>query len=193
MPNETGAEILARIKPKLDEDWTEICLRPDLVAEFEELESDLVEAQTRVGPRRNADGITKRAIELAKKVEAARELIEESAVKFHFRALSRDAFRDLTDRPENAPRRGDQVDMMVGYNRDAVGDALVRASMVEPTFDDDSWPALVEVVSIGEWNRLRQVAEKVNGSVVTESPKSQLASRILSSHAASSKPQPTSE
>jgi hypothetical protein len=83
--------------------------------------------------------------------------------------------------------------MMVGYNRDAVGDALVRASMVEPTFDDESWPALVEVVSIGEWNRLRQVAEKVNGSVVTESPKSPLASRILSSHAASSKPQPTSE
>lgn len=190
---ESGAEILARIKPKLDEDWTEICLRPDLIAAFEELESELAEAQTAVGPRRNADGITKRAIELAEQVQAAEDAISESAVKFVFRALSRDRFRDLTDQPENLPRVGDQLDMMVGYNREAVGDALVRASMVDPEFDDESWATLVEVCSIGEWNRLRQVAEKVNGSVVTESPKSPLASRILSSRAKASEPQPASE
>lgn len=190
---ETGAEILARIKPKLYEDWTEICLRPDLVAQFEELESELAEATAKQGPRRNADGITKRAVELAEQVAAAEQAITESAVRFEFRGLSKDAFRDLIDQPESAPRRGDQMDALVGYNRDAVGDALIRASLVSPEFDDESWTALVSVCSIGEWNRLRQVAEKVNGSVVTESPKSLLASRILSSRAKSSEPQPASE
>ena len=178
---ETGAEILARIKPKLDEDWVEISLRPDLIAELEELTAELAESSLEDAkrPKRNADApASEWTVILAQQVAAAEQLIEESAVRFAFRALPRDKFRELAD--NHPPRPLDQYDAIAGYNREALSDALVQASMLEPVFDVDSWLQLVEVVSVGEWNRLRQVAEQVNGSVVTESPKSALASRILS-------------
>lgn len=187
---ETGAEILARIQPRLDEDWTEICLRPDLVAEYEELSDKLEQAQFKPGPKRNADGTTRESKALAKQVEAVRAQIGESAVKFVFRGLARDKFRALCD--EHPPNRKDQMDMVVGYDRAALGDSLVHASLVEPAFDADSWKTLLDSISIGEWNELRRCAEKVNGSVVTESPKAGLASRILSSPGRGSKPQPDS-
>ena len=188
---ETGAEILARIKPRLDEDWTEICLRPDLIAEHDEAKERLAEAQVRVGPERLADGNTAESVELAEKVQALEVLIAESSVAFRFRGLSRDKFRVICD--EHPPRPTNSYDLAVGYNTEALGDALVEASLIEPVFDDAAWAELVEVISIGEWNELRRCAEKVNGSVVTEAPKSALASRILSSRANGSEPQPPSE
>ncbi len=188
---ETLAELLARIGPKLDEDWTEICLRPDLVAEAEELDDKLTAAQVKPGPRRNSDGTTAEARRIAKEFEAVSKQIAESAVRFTFRGLPKDEFRALCD--QHPPRRGDQGDAFVGYDRNSLGDALVKASVIEPIFDETSWAALLEVVTIGEWNEMRRRAEKVNGSVVTEAPKSLLASRILSSRASTSKPLPASE
>ena len=188
---ETGAEILARIQPKLDEDWTEICLRPDLVAEFEELNDKLEQAQIKPGPKRNSDGTTRESRALAKQVEALRQQIADSAVTFRFRGLPKDKFRALCD--GFPPRRGDQIDLAVGYDRAALGDALVKAALVEPDFDDESWDLLVGTITIGEWNELRRCAEKVNGSVVTEAPKAGLASRILSSAASGSRQRPDSE
>jgi hypothetical protein len=182
---ETGAEILARINPQLDEDWVEICLRPDLVAELEELYSELLDAETQDAqrPARNT-GVAPSdwTIVLAQQVEAARYLIEESAVRFVFRGLPKDKFRALCD--EHPPRPNDATDAYVGYDRVSLGDALVRASLLEPVFDAESWPDLVKVIAVGEWNRMRQYAEKVNGSVVTEAPKAPRASAILSSVAA---------
>lgn len=180
---ETGAEILARIKPKLDEDWVEICLRPDLAVEHEELDSDLQESKINDAKRPLRNGMeappSEKTVDLEARVLALEEEMIESSVKFAFRALSRDKFRALCD--QHPPRRGDQYDTAVGYNRSGLGDALVRASLVEPEFDDTSWAELLEVVSVGEWNRLQQVAEKVNGRVVTESPKSLWVSRTPSS------------
>jgi hypothetical protein len=199
MSSETGAEILARIKPKLDEDWIEICLRPDLVASHEELESDLEDStiadQTaQKGPRRNSDKApapSARTLELLERIEAVEAEMAESGVRFDFRALPKDKFRALCD--QHPPRKGDMGDQSVGYHRVDLGDALVKECMTSPVFDAEAWEQLVDVVSIGEWNRLRARAEKVNGSVVTESPKSGLASAIRSSLASDSAQPPASE
>jgi hypothetical protein len=196
---ESGAEILARIKPKLDEDWVEVCLRPDLVAKHEELDSDLEDSQiadasAQKGPRRNSTkpaGPSPRTLELLEQVEAVEAEMAESAVRFDFRALPKDKFRALCD--QHPPRKDDLGDQSVGYDRVGLGDALVKTCMISPVFDAEAWEQLVDVVSIGEWNRLRARAEKVNGSVVTESPKSGLASAIRSSLASDSAQPPASE
>jgi hypothetical protein len=195
---ESGAEILARIKPNLPEDWVEVCLRPDLVAKFEELDSDLEESvladsESRKGPRRNSDKApapSARTIELTEQVEAVQDEMAESGVRFDFRALSKDKFRALCD--QHPPRKDDLGDQSVGYHRVNLGDALVKECMTSPVFDAEAWEQLVDIISIGEWNRLRARAEKVNGSVVTESPKSGLASAIRSSLASVSEQPPAS-
>lgn len=207
---ETGAELLARIKPRLHEDFTNLCLRPDLLAEYEERNAELLDLQTSTAPKRNAGGVVTGARELAERVEALRKEITDSEIKFVFRSLTRDAFRALCD--TCPPRYDDALDNHVGYNREAVSDALVRASLLEPVFDGITWEdikadgtklgtaqegadwrALLEVISVGEWAEMRRVAEKVNGSVVTEAPKAGLASRILRSPANDSEPEPASE
>lgn len=197
---ETGAEILARIQPKLAEDWVEVCLRPDLVTEHEELDARLEELEdekarlervSKVGPERMNPVADPRLAEVEAEIEETlckianvEEEMASSAVKFTFRALPRDKFRALCD--ANPPRKDDVGDLSVGYHRADVGDKLVEQSLIEPVFDETSWTALLDVISIGEWNRLRARAEKVNGSVVTENPKSLLASRIRSSRASAS-------
>lgn len=188
---ESGAELLARIQPRLDEDWTEICLRPDLLAEHDELQAALEAEQANTTPSRLIDRPGKWAEIIAEQIDATEEQIRESAVRFTFRALTRAAFRSLCD--DHPPRMADVYDQAVGYNREAVSDALVRASLVDPDFDDDSWAQLDAVLSVGEWAEMRRVAEKVNGSVVTESPKSVQASRILARRANDSTQPPASE
>jgi hypothetical protein len=196
---ESGAEILARIKPNLPEDWVEICLRPDLVAKFEELDSELEDSTiadqaAQQGPRRNSDkptGPSARTLELLEQVGAVEAEMAESGVRFDFRALPKDKFRALCD--QHPPRKDDLGDQSVGYHRVDLGDALVKVCMTSPVFDAEAWAELVDVVSIGEWNRLRARAEKVNGSVVSESPKSGLASAIRSSLASEPEQPPASE
>lgn len=189
---ETGAEILARINPQLDEDWTYIYLRPDLAAEREELEDKLAEELAETGgPGRLADRPSKWAVILAEQIEANKYLMDESAVRFVFRALPRAKFRALCD--QYPPRKGNLADAAVGYDQSQLSEALVRTSLVEPVFDEESWEQLLDVMSIGEWNELQRRAEKVNGGVVTESPKSVLASAILSSLASDLEQPPASE
>lgn len=194
---ESGADILARIQPRLAEDWVEIVFRPDLLAEHEELESELddlqeqiavAEAKVAVGPKRNSDkpdaaleALREQEREKAAQIKAVEDEMAASAVPFRFRALPRDKFRNICD--AHPPRKDDQFDLAVGYHRADVGDELVRASLVDPAFDEASWAEFLDVISIGEWNRLRARAEKVNGQQVTEAPKSLLASRVLSPRA----------
>lgn len=188
---ESGADLLARIQPRLDEDWTQICLRPDLLAEHDELEDALETEKADTRPSRMIDRPGYWAEIISEQITANEYLIEEASVRFTFRALTRAEFRSLCD--DFPPRMGDVYDQAVGYNREIVSDALVRESLVEPEFDDDSWAQLEAVLSVGEWAEMRRVAEKVNGSVVTESPKSVQASRILARRANDSQPTPASE
>ena len=198
----SGADLLARIKPRLAETKTQLCLRPDLLEAWEEANDDLEKKQADdQASQRLASGSSSSsaARKLAQKVQQIEAEIEASAVWFRFRAMPKDEWQALC--AEYPPRKGDQFDVFAGYNRDAVVDAMVRVCMIDPIFIDcprspedecthddcGSWQAFLKVCNPSEWNNLRDTVQRVNQGVV-DAPKSELASRILRRRASDSKP-----
>jgi hypothetical protein len=192
-----GADILARIKPQVREESTEIVLSGDLMAKWEKLDADLAASRDRdMAGNRLADGISAKTKKLAQQVADLEKQIAEQAVVVRFRAMHKDRWRALCD--NHPPRRGDEFDMLSGYNRDAVLDQAVRACMIEPVFEDcdrdepcehtdcGSWQQFARVVPPGEWEELKITVNSVNRGVV-DAPKSALASRILDRHATTSR------
>jgi len=172
-----GAELLARIKPQFREESTQICLRPDLLDEFERLDAELVESRAAdTAGNRLADGTSAKTRDLAEKVVALEKQIEETAIEFRFKAMSKDKWRALCD--TYPPRKQNELDAYAGYDRDAVLDAAVRMCLIDPVFDDKSWGELVEALNPSEWRELTDTVNSVNRGVV-DAPKSVLASLIL--------------
>lgn len=192
----TGAQILEQIKPKPHEKGTYICLRADLVDDYYELNDKLAESQTNdASSARLASGVSAASKKLAKEIRDLEEQIEASQVRFLFRSISKARYSELVDL--NPPRDDNVYDLTVGYNRDGLQEAQIRESLVSPTFEDcdkrgcqhddcGSWQALLKVLNPSEYGELVRVSQEVNG-VVTEAPKSQLASRILDKGGSSSK------
>lgn len=176
-----GADILARIQPKLAEESTEICLRPDLLDSYAEATEALAEAHANRAKedKRMASNATPEARaerEAAERVQEVEAELKAASVEFHFRALPKDEMRALKD--EHPPRKGNDIDTWKGYNVDAVIDASVRLSLVDPVFDEESWDQLVATINDGEWEEMRRVANTVNGNAFRP-PKSLRASEIL--------------
>lgn len=208
-----GAELLKSIRPQLAEETTKICLRPDLLNEYNTAVvalQDLKDEGDRL--RKRAEGSKGGRLassksppevendaaqrEAAEKVRGVEERMAEYEVEFVFQAIPKDRWRDLVD--SHPPREDNQVDLYSGYNRDAVLDELVRPSLVDPVFDDcetkdcehddcGTWEMLVTLLNAGQWNRMRDTAAVVNNGVA-DVPKSQMASDILQRAAAASKP-----
>lgn len=199
---ESGAAVLARVNPQRRVESTEVCLRADLVAEFHAEDRKLAEMrQQAASGNRNAGGVVDGddVKAQARKVRKIEDQIVDAQVTFVFTGMSKDAFRALTD--SLPPRKGNQLDQMVGYDRDGVMEALVRESLTSPTFEDctaeeetgekcahtdcGSWQQLVAVINPSEWGELRDTANLANSAVV-DAPKSQLASLILDRRSAAS-------
>jgi len=188
---QSGADILARIKPRLREESTQICLRPDLLDAWEEANEELMASQQEdIAARRLASGTSEGTRLLAEKVQQIEAEIEENALRVTFRAIPKDEWTLLCE--QYPPRIGNEIDAIVGYDRDGVADASVRACMVDPVFDDASWAEFVKVCNPGEWNELKNVAAQVNRAV-TSVPKSAWAERALSKRAGGSKPPASGE
>lgn len=179
---QSGAEVLARIRPVMREESTYLCLRPDLLDAWEEANGRLAEQQAGEvdgddGPRRRlGSGTSESTRSLAEEVQGIEAEIEATQVKFTVRAMSKHRWRELCD--ANPPRKGNQYDLMVGYDVTSVWDAAVRECLIDPEFDDASWRDFLTVCNPSEWDELLQVTRSVNRSVNT-APKSVLASRIL--------------
>ncbi len=187
----SGADILARIKPTRGTAEANICLRPDLLDRWSDLDTELASLRAENAERASTMSTAKRSTkverEKAEEIQAVEAEIEAATVTFKFEAVSRDAYNALLD--AHPPRKGNQFDMMSGYNRAAVEDALVRASLIDPLFEDcstkgcdhsecGSWQQFLEVCNPSEWAELRQATNEANGSV-SSAPKSLLASQVL--------------
>lgn len=193
---QSGAALLRRIKPQLREMATNLCLRPDLLDEWEELQEKLGESRVKDATAgRLAEGTSKKTRELATRVQEIEAEIEAVQFRVLFRAMAKDDWQALCER--HPPRKGNDIDMFAGYNRDAVYDAAVRACMVDPVFEDcpvrgcphedcGSWQQFVKVLNPSEWAELRDTVTEVNKGV-TEAPKSQLAATVLSRPGAASR------
>lgn len=188
---QSGAEILARIKPRQKEVTTELCMRPDLLEAHEAAATELATSRAEdAGAGRLANGgisaKTRKAAEAVKAVEAQ---IAENVIVFRLRAMPQDKWRALCD--NHPPRKDNQMDFMRGHNADAVTDAGVRTCLYDPVFDDRSWADFLAVCNPSEWNELRAAFNIANEAVV-DAPKSALASRILEKPARGSKRPPVS-
>lgn len=207
---ESGAQMLARIKPRLAEGSTLICLRPDLLDGWEEAHAALAEAEdaltqaqqentstARLGQKGTDEirALTAERRELAEKVADFEKQIDESQVRFTFRAMPKDEWSELCD--QYPPRDSNMIDQMAGYDRTAVAESAVRETLVDPVFEDcekegcahadcGSWQQLVTVLNPTEWDELKSTCNRVNGMFTP--PKSQLASRILGQHSNDSAP-----
>jgi hypothetical protein len=189
---QSGADLLARIKPRAKEVTTELCMRPDLLEAHEAAHEALALSRANdAGSSRLTDGgvsaATKKAAQAVAAIEAE---IAENVIVFRLRAMPQDKWRALCD--NHPPRKGNDMDFMVGYDRDAVTDAGVRACIYDPVFDDASWATFMSVCNPSEWQELRQSFTIANQAVV-DAPKSALASQILEKPGRGSRRQPASE
>ncbi len=190
---QTGADLLGRIKPQRRIETTSVCLRADLVAEFQAADEELERLQTAAAPTgnrlnpSNASGDSAEVKAQARKVRKLEEQIVDSQVTFRFQSLNKNEWRALID--DHPPRKGNQMDYVVGYDRETVMDELARVCLIEPTFEDcdtdgcthedcGTWEQLLSVINPSEWAELRDTANLANSQVV-EAPKSDLASLVL--------------
>jgi hypothetical protein len=122
----------------LPERTVPLCLRGDLVAEHEELDRRLEEANRRPADSLEGNG----AGDLVDQIEALQARMQASTVVFRLRALPKPAWRALI--AAHPPRRDTdgnplQEDAAIGLNMETFFDAITRACLVYPVIDDETW------------------------------------------------------
>ena len=164
---QSGADILARIKPTLRVVRTEICLRPDLIADLEAADAELrehIEAEALQSPAagwqvvgRVEGGARPRPVpSRSSRTRSSSRRSCSTSVRSRRTSGSALALK-------HPPRPDDQFDQYAGYNRDATVDAAIRECLVDPVFDDESWEALVAVCNVSEWSEMRRATNEANG------------------------------
>ncbi|GIE35894.1 hypothetical protein Ait01nite_089390 [Actinoplanes italicus] len=127
---------------RLPEETVKICLRADLVAEHERLDTEL--ERLLETPVLKFGGDPRRA-QLAEQIRALEEQMAESTIEFRMRAMPKRRWRRLV--AEHPPRRtpDDEVDPRDdrGVNSETFLPAIVKASTVEPVLSDEAWLGLL--------------------------------------------------
>ena len=103
-----------------------ICLDGDLLAEYEELNRELVEERRAAVTDKRVNNPELRKLE--KRHAELYEAQAENTAEFKLRALRRDEWDALKD--QNPPRKDNEEDKQLGYNPDALVDAVMAADGV---------------------------------------------------------------
>jgi hypothetical protein len=149
----------------LPERTVELCLRGDLVAEWEQLDRQRIAAL-----RSSADSLEGGpAQEYAAQQDALRERMAAETVTARFRALRRAEYTRLV--ASCPPRRDDDNQVLPtdlgGYNPEQYFPAIVRACWVEPVLDGDVLTHLLdEVLSQRQFEDLALAAHQANRGAV---------------------------
>lgn len=159
---------------KLPTRTVQICLGGDLVAEHEEAERQLEEAQRRPTDSLAGNGVT----ELIERIESLEAQMREQSETFVLRALPRTQWRDLVN--SHPPRRDEgkvnEDDAAIGLNIETFYDDMVRRCIVSPELDDEDWAALSEALTDRQFSDLAAAAWALNRHEV-DVPFSHAASR----------------
>lgn len=183
---ESNDDWLADARPA--ERTVQLCLRGDLVVEFEELERDLETARKSAGDSL-AGGSD--VVVVSQQIEELRERMKTATKTFRLRALPRRQWRDLV--AAHPPRRGEDGKVVdsdaIGVNADTYFETIIRACTVEPQLSDEQWTRLLdEVLTDRQFDTLSDAAWGLNRRDV-EVPFSRAASRILQNSADESRRQ----
>lgn len=174
---------LAEAKPA--ERTVQLCLRGDLVAEFEELERRL-EAARKSAAADDSLASGGEVVAISQQIEQLRERMQAATKTFRLRALPRKKYRGMV--AAHPPRRDEdgklhELDAMVAVNLETFLDPLVRACLVEPKLTEQQMDRLLdEVLSDRQFDELANAAWALNRHDVAV-PTSRAASRILETYA----------
>jgi len=165
----------------LPEKTVQICMRGDLLADFEDADRELVKARKRALDSLAGGGDLGA---MAERIEALQAEIAENSWTFRLRALPHREFRALIGQhpprivkdEESGEERLDTRDMYVGVNTETFYDALIQASLVDPELDDVEFGDLVDKVTDRQYDTLSDAAWSLNRRDVD--PFSRAASQI---------------
>jgi hypothetical protein len=162
---------------KLPECSVPLCLRGDLVAEFEALERKLQGLEQPAGGASLA-GVPQRR-ELAEQLEALRQEMTDASVEFRLRALPRRRWSELM--LKHPPLDGNDGDRAMGINEQSFFEAMVGECLVDPQLTADELSHLLdEVLTSAQYDQISMAAWRLNRRDV-DVPFSRAASRILQS------------
>lgn len=169
---------------KLPQTSVTICLRPDLVSEWERLDRELQHAL------RPADSLAGNGSpsEVAQQMDDVRAEMAAHSVVFVLQALPRRRFRAMMNShpPRKTPDGAvDERDRLTGVNLDALWPDLLPASLVAPELDADDWALLIGtedvdgVLTARQFNELADAVWDLNMADGTDVPFSRAVSAIL--------------
>lgn len=175
---------------KFPERPVRICLRGDLLADFDEAEAALQAAMAKPVSDRLNDPARAERQQLAEQVQALREQIAAKTRTFRVRGMDRNEWRELA--LEHPARPGVEEDEPLSVNVQTYWPAVVRACTIEPVLDDDDYTALLGDETTPGKLTSRQFQEWCSACVVVnraevDVPFSQTASDVLATSANGSK------
>ena len=127
---------------RLPEDTVSLCLRADLVAEYERVQDEHAKAQESAGQSLAGSGGAVAALD--ERLAELREEMSGSTLTLTLRALPSHRYQELMD--QHPPRVTDEgVDRRdrLGYNSSTFFPALARACTIAPELDDEDWEGLL--------------------------------------------------
>lgn len=159
---------------RLAERSVDLCLRGDLVAQAQELQRQLIDAEALEKVHGSIDGGP--TVPLAQAIEVLREEMKDHTLTVRLRAVPRRQWTALL--AQHPPREGNDRDARLGLNEETFFDAAIRACVYEPELDEQDWAGLDAALNDGQWQTLANAAWAVNARDV-DVPFSARASRIL--------------
>lgn len=135
-----------------------ICLRLDLLADFEALDRRLEQLRAEAPGSQSLAGGEK--LELAQQMESLREQMQEASEDFRLRALDRGGFGKL--KREHPAREDDEREVELGFSPEPFFNDLIRKSVTSPEMTDDQWTELFEVLDDGQYALLANTAMDLN-------------------------------
>lgn len=141
------------------EDTVDICLRGDLVAVYHKLQQQLAAVQD-PPPGSGSLAGNPAKLELQQQMDSVAAKMRSRTKTFRLRALGDRAYSDFL--ALHPPRPEDRRDMLLGYNRETLGPALIRACLIDPKPSAEQWEKMRDVISAGEWSKLDKTARELN-------------------------------
>ena len=154
---------------KLPEASHPVCLRADLVADFEAAERELeaLRKKPNHGASLEGDGTGR----LVRRIEELQQEMEGAQITFRLRALPKSKWRQLVAAypPRRDPETNDPIpeDVQIGVNREEFLDALLKVSIVEPEISEEQWPDFLNKVTDRQYSDLCDEAWFLNRGEVS--------------------------
>lgn len=146
---------------KLPERTVDLCLRGDLVADFQALEAELDDARNSV-----PDSLDDGTAAIVERMEAVRALMRENTYPVRLRAMRGPEFRALL--AQHPARRNDEgeidkAEQGFDFNIETFLEPLLRACMIDPEMvSKDDWEQFVDSITDYQFNELAMTCLNLN-------------------------------